>query len=70
MITIHMTTHRRLASGLLQRAVESVLSQDFTDFEFVVCDDASVDGTAAYLHRVAAADRRCGCFTMKLTSIV
>ena len=58
MITIHMTTHRRLASGLLQRAVESVLSQDFTDFEFVVCDDASVDGTAAYLHRVAAADRR------------
>ena len=58
MITIHMTTHRRLASGLLQRAVELVLSQDFTDFEFVVCDDASVDGTAAYLHRVAAADRR------------
>jgi hypothetical protein len=33
--------------------VESVLSQDFTDFEFVVC-------TAAYLHRVAAADRRVG----------
>ena len=58
MITIHMTTHRRLASGLLQRAVESVLSQGFTDFEFVICDDASVDGTAAYLHRVAAADRR------------
>jgi glycosyltransferase involved in cell wall biosynthesis len=58
MITIHMTTHRRLASGLLRRAVESVLSQDFTDFEFVVCDDASVDGTAAYLRRVAAADRR------------
>src|ERR1700722_14182242 len=58
MITIHMTTYRRLAAGLLQRAVESVLSQGFTDFEFVVCDDASVDGTAAYLHRVAAADRR------------
>jgi glycosyltransferase involved in cell wall biosynthesis len=58
MITIHMTTYRRLASGLLQRAVESVLSQDFADFEFVVCDDASVDGTAAYLHRVATADRR------------
>ena len=36
MIAIHMTTHRRLASGLLQRAVESVLSQDFTDFEFVI----------------------------------
>ena len=58
MITIHMTTHRRLGSGLLQQAVESVLLQDFTDFEFIVCDDASVDGTAAYLDRVAAADRR------------
>jgi glycosyltransferase involved in cell wall biosynthesis len=58
MITIHMTTHRRRASGLLQRAVESVLSQDFADFEFVICDDASVDGTAAYLDRVAAADGR------------
>jgi hypothetical protein len=31
-----MTTHRRLDSGLVQRAVESVLSQDFTDFEFVI----------------------------------
>lgn len=58
MITIHMTTHRRLASGLLQQAVESVLSQDFTDFEFIVCDDASVDGTASYLERLAAVDRR------------
>jgi glycosyltransferase involved in cell wall biosynthesis len=57
MITIHMTTHRRLASGLLQRAVESVLLQDLIDFEFVVCDP-SVDGTAAYLHRAAVANRR------------
>jgi glycosyltransferase involved in cell wall biosynthesis len=47
MIAIHMTTHRRLASCLLQRAVESVLSQDFTDFEFVVCNHASVAGAAA-----------------------
>jgi glycosyltransferase involved in cell wall biosynthesis len=58
MITIHMTTHRRLGSGLLQRAVESVLSQDFTDFEFIVCDDASVDGTAPYLDHAAKVDGR------------
>jgi hypothetical protein len=58
MISIHMTTHRRLGSGLLRKAVESVLSQDFTDFEFIICDDASVDGTATYLEGIAAVDRR------------
>jgi glycosyltransferase involved in cell wall biosynthesis len=58
MLTIHLTTHRRHRSGLLRRAVESVLSQDFTDFELVVCDDASTDGTAAYLDWIAAADPR------------
>lgn len=58
MITIHMTTHKRLAAGLLDQAVSSVLTQDFQDFEFIVCDDASTDGTAAYLDAVAATDKR------------
>ncbi len=58
MISIHMTTHRRFASGLLQQAIESVLSQDFEDFEFIICDDASVDGTADYLARLVSTDRR------------
>jgi glycosyltransferase involved in cell wall biosynthesis len=58
MITIHMTTYRRHASGLLRRAVESVLSQDFSDYELVICDDASADGTAEYLAEVAEIDRR------------
>lgn len=58
MISIHMTTHRRYASGLLQRAIDSVLSQDFQDFEFIICDDASSDGTAAYLDQVAKLDGR------------
>jgi glycosyltransferase involved in cell wall biosynthesis len=57
-ITIHMTTHRRYRSGLLPAAVESVLRQDFTDFEFIICDDASTDGTADYLERIAARDTR------------
>lgn len=53
-----MTTHRRFASGLLRRAVASVLAQDYTDFEFVICDDASTDGSADYLAGVAARDPR------------
>jgi glycosyltransferase involved in cell wall biosynthesis len=58
MLTIHMTTYRRFGAGLLQRAVESVLSQSFRDFEFIICDDASTDGTADYLQEVAEKDPR------------
>ncbi len=58
MISVHMTTFRRLQSGLLRRAVESVLAQSHRDFEFIICDDASSDGTAEYLKSVAAADPR------------
>jgi glycosyltransferase involved in cell wall biosynthesis len=58
MITIHMTTYCRHASGLLHRAVTSVLSQDFRNYEFIICDDASADGTSAYLDDVAKLDRR------------
>jgi glycosyltransferase involved in cell wall biosynthesis len=57
-ITIHMTTSRRHESGLLRRAVTSVLDQTFGDFELVVCDDGSADGTAGYLTALAASDKR------------
>jgi glycosyltransferase involved in cell wall biosynthesis len=40
------------------KAVESVLSQSFGDYEFVVVNDGSMDDTAAILDRYAAADRR------------
>jgi glycosyltransferase involved in cell wall biosynthesis len=53
-----MTTYARYRSGLLQAAVQSVLSQDFSDFEFIIHDDASSDGSAAYLRNVACADAR------------
>src|SRR5436853_5700106 len=58
LITIHMTTYARCQSGLLQAAVESVLSQDFRDFEFVITDDASSDGSEQYLTEVARSDSR------------
>jgi glycosyltransferase involved in cell wall biosynthesis len=57
-ITVHMTTNRRLRNGLLPAAVESVLNQTFTDFELIVCDDASADGTTEYLAEIAAKDSR------------
>ena len=40
------------------RCIESILSQDFTDLELVVCDNASDDGTIKILEDYARADRR------------
>jgi glycosyltransferase involved in cell wall biosynthesis len=58
MISIHMTTACRFKSGLLVKAIESVLSQDYEDFEFIICDDASMDGTQNYLLSLQSRDAR------------
>ncbi len=42
----------------LEDCLHSVLSQRFRDFEFVIVDDASTDGTAALLHEVSSRDNR------------
>lgn len=48
---------RNARSGV-RRCVESILSQDYTDFELVICDNASDDGTIETLQEYARADRR------------
>jgi glycosyltransferase involved in cell wall biosynthesis len=50
-ISVVIATRNRAA--VLPRAVASVLAQDDADFELIVVDDASTDGTAAYLARLA-----------------
>lgn len=55
-ISVILPTHDRVA--LLQRAVESVLHQTESDFELIIVDDASQDGTVAYLAALAARDDR------------
>jgi glycosyltransferase involved in cell wall biosynthesis len=42
----------------LEKAVDSILAQTFTDFEFVIIDDGSTDSTPQVLQRYQAADRR------------
>lgn len=42
----------------LKQAIESILSQTFTDFEFLIIDDGSRDGSAALLQTYAAQDPR------------
>ncbi len=42
----------------LNNAVQSILSQDFSDFEFLICDDGSVKSASDLLDRLAENDSR------------
>ena len=48
----------RNGGQLIERCIKSVLSQDFTDLELIVCDNASDDGTLETLEQFARADPR------------
>lgn len=48
----------RNGRDIVGRCIESVLSQDFTDLELVICDNDSDDGTVEMLGKYAAADQR------------
>ena len=53
-VSIVIPTHNRAA--ILRRAIVSVLDQTFKDFEVVIADDASVDGTCETVQSIG--DRR------------
>src|SRR5438105_10130151 len=44
--------------GFLRECMDSVLAQDFTDFEVIAVDDCSPDASGAILDEYAAADDR------------
>lgn len=56
LVSVYMPTRDRLAS--LKAAVQSVLNQSYPDIELLVVDDASGDGTPAYLQELAAREPR------------
>jgi len=55
-VSVVMPVHNALP--YLDAAVESVLGQTFSDFEFVILDDASTDGSTERLRQWAARDSR------------
>ena len=46
------------AGKFLQQAIDSILQQDFTDFEFLICNDCSSDCSGEIITRYAAIDNR------------
>src|SRR6185369_10635095 len=55
-VSVVMPVHNALP--YLDAAVESILSQTFGDFEFVILDDASTDGSTERLRYWASRDSR------------
>jgi glycosyltransferase EpsE len=55
-VSVVIPTYNRV--GLLSRAVESVRDQSFSDFELIIINDASTDGTKNFLDALAKKDSR------------
>src|SRR5204863_1400712 len=55
-VSVVMPVHNALP--YLDAAVESILGQSFEDFEFVILDDASTDGSTEQLREWASKDSR------------
>lgn len=51
-ISVVIPTYNRVYT--LERAIQSVFAQTFQDFELIVVDDASTDGTREYLGKLAS----------------
>jgi len=55
-VTVFIPTYNRV--HFLPAAIDSVLGQTFSDFELLIVDDGSTDGTDALLDRYRSSDRR------------
>ena len=59
LVTVYIPTRNR--SGLLARAVDSVLAQSYRNIELIIVDDCSTDDTAAFLKSLRTTDTRVTC---------
>lgn len=57
-VSVLLPTFRRGDSGLLQRAIDSILEQSLRELELIIIDDASTDSTAQVIADSMARDGR------------
>jgi glycosyltransferase involved in cell wall biosynthesis len=57
-ISVIMSVFNTNDEEVLRLSIESILSQTFKDFEFIICDDGSTDGTYETLLKICKIDRR------------
>lgn len=62
-ISVFLPTFRRAKSGFLKRAINSILGQTFSNFELIVIDDASTDGSKEIIQEYMERDARIHCLT-------
>lgn len=55
-LTVIICTYNRIR--LLPRAIESLLNQTVTEWEAIIIDDGSTDGTSSYLESIIECDSR------------
>lgn len=58
LVSIVMPTYSRMAEGFLERCIESVLRQTYKNFEFIIIDDGSSDGSQDLITQFASKDNR------------
>lgn len=58
LISVIMGVYNCHDEQMAKRAVNSILAQSFTDFEFIICDDGSTNDTYIWLKRLAETDSR------------
>ena len=57
-LSVIMAVYNIGSAEILNSAVGSVLRQSFSEFEFIICDDASNNGTSLWLQEYAKRDSR------------
>ena len=57
-ISVIMGVYNSNQGSMLEESIQSILTQTFKDFEFIICDDGSTDGTWSKLMELKSVDKR------------